>query len=267
VIDNRSGEENTMRKAVAGVMGLLFVGLASPGGAAAAEIKVLSTGNMSSILAELTGEFERTTGHKVVIEYGSTTRIKSRIEAGEAADLTINEKFVLDDLLHQARIANGTIVDIARSPLAIGIRAGAPKPDVSSIDALKGTLLTAESIAHPDPSGGAQDGVYFVNLMRYLGITDQLKPKIKLTMGGDAAAQAAASGAAQITIAQRRNFIGLNSVQMLEPLPDLPGGKFLMEAGVVAHAREPEGAMALAKFLASPARAAVIRAKGMEPYM
>jgi molybdate transport system substrate-binding protein len=255
-----------MRKAFTGVMGLLCLGLASPGGAAAAEIKVLSTGNMATIMAELTGEFERATGHKLVIQYGSTTRIKSRIEVDEAADLTINEKFVLDDLLHQARIANGTIVDIARSPLAIGVRAGAPKPDVGSVDALKRTLLAAESIALPDSSGGAQDGAYFVNLMQFLGITEQLKPKIKLTMGGDAAAQAAASGAAGIAVAQRRNFIALNGTQMLEPLPDLPGVKFLMEAGVLAHARQPEAAMALAKFLSSPARAAVIRAKGMEPY-
>jgi molybdate transport system substrate-binding protein len=243
----------------------LFAVFALRGGAAAAEIKVLSTGNMTSIMAELISEFERATGHKVVIQYGSTTRIKSRIEADEAADLTINEKFVLDDLLHQARIANGTIVDIARSPLAIGVRAGAPKPDVGSVDALKRTLLAAESIAYPDPRGGAQDGTYFVNLMSYLGITEQLKPKIKLTMGGDAAAQAAASGAAQISVAQRRNFLGLAGVSMLEPLPDLPGAKFLMEAGVIAHAREPQAALALAKFLASPARAAVIRAKGMEP--
>jgi len=255
-----------MRKAFACVMGLVAV-LALRGGAAAAEIKVLSTGNMTSIMAELTGEFERATGHKLAIQYGSTTRIKSRIEADEAADLTINEKFVLDDLLHQARIAKGTIVGIARSPLAIGVRAGAPKPDVSTVDALKRTLLAAESIAYPDPSGGAQDGTYFVNLMRYLGIADQLKPKIKLTMGGDAAAQAAASGAAQIAVAQRRNFIALSGAAMLQPLPDLPGVEFLMEAGVVAHAREPEAAMALAKFLSSPARAAVIRAKGMEPYM
>src|SRR5215470_10848141 len=180
----------------------------------AADIKVLSTGNMSSILAELGKEFDRASGHKLVIEYGSTTRIKSRIEADEAADLTINERFVLEDLLHQARIAACTIVDIARSPLAIGVRAGAPKPDVSTVDALKRTLLAAESIAYPNPSGGAQDGTYFVNLMRYLGITEQLKPRITLTMGGDAAAQAVASGSAQIGVAQRRNFISLNGVQL-----------------------------------------------------
>src|SRR6266436_8798655 len=107
----------------------------------AADIKVLSTGNMSSILAELGKEFERASGDKLAIEYGSTTRIKSRIEADEAADLTINERFVLEDLLRQARIAGGLIVDIARSPLGIGIRAGAPKPDVSSADALKRALL------------------------------------------------------------------------------------------------------------------------------
>jgi molybdate transport system substrate-binding protein len=254
-----------MRKAFAGAVALLLLGPAS--GAGAAEIKVLSTGNMASILAEVTGEFERSTGHKLVIEYGSTTRMKSRIEADEAADLTINERFVLEDLLRQARIATGTMVDIARSPLGIGIRAGESKPDIGSVDGLKRTLLAAASIAHPDPTGGAQDGTYFVNLIRRLGIADQLKPKIRLTMGGDAAAQAVASGSAQIGVAQRRNFISLSGVQLLEPLPDLPGIKFLMVAGVVASAREPGAAMALAKFLSSPAVAPVIRAKGMEPYM
>jgi molybdate transport system substrate-binding protein len=224
----------------------------------AADIKVLSTGNMSSILAELGKEFERASG--------STTRIKSRVEADEAADLVINERFVLEDLLHQARIANGTLVDIARSPLAFGVRAGGAKRNVSTVEALKQTLLGAESIAQPDASGGAQDGTYFVNLIRYLGIADQVKPKIKLTMGGDAAAQAVASGAAQMGVAQRRNFNTLPGVQMLEPLPDLPGVKFLMVAGVLANAREPNGALAFAKFLASPSAAAVIKANGMEPY-
>ncbi len=256
-----------MRKAFAGVLGLVLLGVALDASAAgAAEIRVLSTGNMVSILTEVTGEFERTSGHKLKIEYGSTTRMKSRIEADEAADLTINERFVLEDLLRQARIA-GSIVDIARSPLGIGIRAGAPKPDVSSADALKRALLAAESIAHPDPSGGAQDGTYFVNLIRQLGIAEELKPRIKLTMGGDAAAQAVASGAAAIGVAQRRNFISLSGVQLLEPLPDLPGIKFLMVAGVLGRAREPSAAMALARFLSSPALAPVIRAKGMEPYM
>jgi molybdate transport system substrate-binding protein len=133
-------------------------------------------------------------------------------------------------------------------------------------EALKQTLLGAESIAQPDASGGAQDGTYFVNLIRYLGIADQVKPKIRLTMGGDAAAQAVASGAAQMGVAQRRNFNALPGVQMLEPLPDLPGVKFLMVAGVLANAREPNGALAFAKFLASPSAVAVIKAKGMEPY-
>jgi molybdate transport system substrate-binding protein len=257
-----------MKKSLMGAAALLYLGLAlPPGGAGAAEIKVLSTGNMISILTEITAEFERASGHKLVIETGSTTRIKTRIEADEPADLTINERFVLEDHLRQARIATGSIVDIARSPLGIGVRATAPKPDVSTVDALKRVLLSAESIAHPDPSGGAQDGTYFVHLIRQLGIADQLKPKIKLTMGGDAAAQAVASGSAPIGVAQRRNFIALNGVQLLEPLPDLPGVKFLMVAGVLANAREPAAATAFARFLSSPARANVIRAKGMEPYL
>ena len=249
-----------------GTMALLFLGLALPAGnAGAAEIKVLSTGNMVSILTELTGEFERASGHKLVIEYGSTPRIKARVQA-EAADLTINERYVLDDLVKQGRVVTGTVVDIARSPLGIGVRAGAPRPDISTSDALKRTLLAAESIAYPDPTGGAQDGTYFVDLIARLGIAEQLKPKIKLTMGGDAAAQLIAAGGAQIGVAQRRNFISLNGVQLLEPLPDIPGIKFLMVAGVVTGAREPAGAAAFAKFLSSPGVAPVIKAKGMESY-
>lgn len=256
-----------MRKAFAGmgVAGPLLAAILYAGAAEAAEIKVLSTGNMVSILTEVTGAFERSSGHKLVIEYGSTTRMKARVENDEAADLTINERFVLEDLLRQARIATGTLFDVARSPLGIGVRAGAPRPDISTVDGLRNALLSAESIAQPDAAGGAQDGVYFVNLIRYLGISTQVKPKIKLTMGGDAAAQAVASGSARIGVAQRRNFIALDGVQLLEPLPDLPGIKFLMVAGVLANAHEPAGALAFAKYLASPAAASVITAKGMEP--
>jgi molybdate transport system substrate-binding protein len=245
----------------------LAVGLALPAGqAGAAEIKVLSTGNMQSILGALTADFEGATGHKLVIEYGSTPKMKTRIESGEAADLTINERYVLDDLLKQGRVEAGTLVDIARSPLGVGVRAGAHKPDISSAEAFKRALLAADSIAYPDPSGGAQDGTYFAGLIMRMGIADELKPKIKLTQGGDAAAQLVAAGGAQLGVAQRRNFNALKGVELLEPLPDIPGIKFLMVAGVVKGSREHNGAVALTKFLSSPAVAPVIVAKGMEPY-
>jgi molybdate transport system substrate-binding protein len=251
-----------------GICALLAVaGLAWPAGhAGAAEIKVLSTGNMQSILADLTPGFERTSGHKLTIEYGSTTRARDRILAGEGADVTINEWFVLEDLLRQDRLAAGSIIGIARSPLGIGVRAGAAKPDISSAETLRRTLLAAESIAHPDPSGGAQDGTYFVGLIARLGIAEELKPKIRITQGGDAAAQLVAAGGAQIGVAQRRNFISLKGVELLEPLPDLPGMKFVMTGGVVAGVHEPAAARALLSFLSSAAAAPTIMARGMELY-
>jgi molybdate transport system substrate-binding protein len=250
------------RLAIGAITMLLLAGLGPQAGAG--EIKVLSTGNMSSILGDLTGEFERTSGHKVVVETGSTTRIRERVLAGEAADVTINERYVLEDLLRQDRLVEGTMIRIARSPFAVGIRAGARKPDVSSSEMLKRALMEAESIAQPDAATGAQDGVYFIGLIARLGIADALKPKIKITQGGDAAAQAVLSGAAQLGVAQRRNFISLKGVEMLEPLPDLPGMKFVMDGAVVAGAHEREGAMALLRFLASAA--ITIRARGMEAY-
>jgi molybdate transport system substrate-binding protein len=236
------------------IVALLLAGLISAAGVArAAEIKVLSAGNMTSILKDVTGEFKRATGHKVV-------------QGGEVADLTINERPILEDLAKQGRIAPGGIVDVARSPFGVAVRAGAPKPDISTADALKRTLLAAESIAQPNPANGAQDGMYFDDLIAKLGIADHIKPKIKLTQGGDAAAQLVAAGGAQIGVAQRRNFFALNSVQLLEPLPDIPGIKFLMAAGLVANAREPAAAAAFAKFLSSAAVAPAIKAGGMEAY-
>jgi molybdate transport system substrate-binding protein len=257
-----------MQRLNLGAMALLCLGLGLglPAGAGAADIKVLSTGNMQSILGALTSDFEGATGHKLVIEYGSTTKMKARIEAGDAADLTINERYVLDDLLKQSRVEAGTLTDVARSPLGVGVRAGAPKPDIGSEEAFKRALLAADSIAYPDPSGGAQDGAYFASLIMRMGIADALKPKIKLTQGGDAAAQLVAAGGAQIGVAQRRNFNTLKGVELLEPLPDIPGIKFLMVAGVVKGSHEHDAALAFAKFLASPAVAPTIVAKGMEPY-
>jgi molybdate transport system substrate-binding protein len=236
------------------------------GHATAADIKVLSTGNMATILADLTGEFESATGHKLIIEYGSIVRVRSRVEAGEAADLAITERPILEDLAKQGRIAGNTIMDIARSPLGVAVRAGAPKPDISTSDAFKRALLSAASIAVPNPANGAQDGIYFVDMVARMGIAAELLPKIKLTQGGDNAAQLVASGGAEIGIAQRRNFNALNGVALLEPLPDIPGIKFPMAAGITANAHERDGAMALAKFLSSAAVAPVITKRGMEPY-
>jgi molybdate transport system substrate-binding protein len=233
--------------------------------AAAADIKVLSTGNMQSILGALAPDFQEATGQKLVIEYGSTPKIKVRVEQ-EQADLTVNERYVLDDLLKAGRVQAGTLIDIARSPLGLGVRAGAEKPDISTPEAFKAALVKAESIAVPDPSGGAQDGNYFFDLIMRMGLTDTLKPKIKLTQGGDAAAALVASGGAQIGVAQKRNFNTLPGVTLLEPLPDIPGIKFLMVAAVVTGAHERDSALAFAKFLASPAAAPIIVAKGMEPY-
>jgi molybdate transport system substrate-binding protein len=252
-----------MKRLAIGALTLLLAAGLGPQ-ASADNIKVLSTGNMATILSDLTVEFERTSGHKLMIETGSTTRIRERVLNGEAADVTINERYVLEDLLRQDRLIEGTMVRIARSPFAIGIRAGARKPDVGSSEALKRALTEAASIAQPDAAGGAQDGVYFVGLIARLGIADALKPKIKITQGGDAAAQAVASGAAELGVAQRRNFLSLKGVEMLEPLPDLPGMRFLMDGAVVAGSHEREPAMALLRFLSSAA--ITIRARGMEAY-
>src|SRR5262245_24560775 len=130
--------------AAAAKIGFIML-LAQGGSAHAAEVKVMAGAAMSGGFGELVPQFERVTGHKIVIEYGSTGTFKKQIEAGEAFDLVIIGSDGVDDLIKQGKIAGDTRVDIARVGIGAAVRAGAPKPDISSVDAFKNTLLNVKS--------------------------------------------------------------------------------------------------------------------------
>ena len=251
-----------MKVAVAATAGVL----AWAGTALAAEITIMTSQGCLSGVRDLAAGFEKATGNKVNVSFEAGNALNEKIDANAPADLVANTLDQFDPLVMRGKVVSGSFVEFARAGNGVAAKAGTIKRDISTPEAFKRALLAAESIAYPDPSGGAQDGTYFAGLIMRMGIADELKPKIKLTQGGDAAAQLVAAGGAQIGVAQRRNFNTLKGVELLEPLPDLPGIKFLMVAGVAKGAHEHEGALALAKFLASPAVAPTIVAKGMEPY-
>src|ERR1700692_1635261 len=131
--------------------------------AQAAEVKVLGFLSLRPILAELAPEFERATGNRLALAYDSVTSMRGRIAAGETADVVIASRSVLDDLARLDRIAAGSITDLARISIRLCVRAGAPKPDIGSVDALKRTLLSAVSIAFTDPARGALAGRAFAD--------------------------------------------------------------------------------------------------------
>jgi molybdate transport system substrate-binding protein len=244
-----------------GLMFLLMVGIA----AQAAEVKVLSAEVMKPALTELTAEFERMTSHKLTISYDSAGGIRNRVQGGEAADVAIIQKPAMETLSEQGKIARGSVVTLARSGVAVAVRKGAPKPDIGTADALKRSLLAARSIAYPDPARGAASGIHFRGVIERLGIAQEVNAKAKLMKG--TLPEFAAHDEAEIAITQPMEILSEPSYDLVDWLPDALQNynAFTWAAGVTANAKEPDTAKALIKFLSSPAAAAVIKKRGMNP--
>jgi molybdate transport system substrate-binding protein len=262
-------ESKTATVIILSAIGFLFSPITVPAGvnANAAEIKMLSANVFTGVLDELAGGFERTAGHKVVIVYGTAGAIRNRIQASEFADVAILPRPMMDELLLQARITPGSIVNLAHSAVGVAVRTGAPKPDISSVDAFKCSLLASKSISYPDPTRGGATGVLFTRVLERLGMTEAIKAKTRFPPSGQFAVEVIARGEAEIAISQPMEVLAQPGVELVGLLPlelqDLPN--FTFSAGIVAAAREPQAAQALIQFLSGPAAAPVLRAKGMEP--
>ena len=239
-----------------------FIALLAQGVAAnAAEVKVLAGAVMPGVFAELGPQFERVTGHKIVIQYGPGAALRSQIEAGEAFDLAIIASERVDDLIKQGKIAGDTRMDIVRVGIGVAVREGAPKPDISSVDAFKRMLLSVKSVTY-GPADAT--GEHFIKLLDRLGIADQVKGKLKPS-GPDRVAQVVAAGEVDLAIGAGPLLASAKGVQFVGLFPAELQNWFVNTAGVSATARQPDAARALIKHLTTPEAAAVIRAKGMEP--
>jgi len=234
--------------------------------AQAAEIKVLGFLSLRPILAELAPAFERTTGNRLTLAYDSVNSMRGRIAAGETADVVIASRSALEDLAKLDRLGSGSIMDLARISIRLFVRAGTPKPDISSVAALKRTLLAASSIAFTDPARGALAGRAFADALDRLGIADQLKANSKSIQGlGSEVVAAVAAGTAAIGAAPTNDLTPLpGGIEIVGPLPQELGSDVVISAGVPTNARAPEAAAALIEFLAAPAATPAITAHGME---
>ena len=227
----------------------------------AAEIKVLSTQATEQSYRELVPQFEKETGHKVTTIFTGTLDLKKRIAAGEAYDLIIMAATDLDGFVKAGTVVSGTRVDLAKSGVGAGVKAGAPKPDISSVDALKKTVLAAKSIGYST----GPSGLYIVGMFEKLGIGDQIKPKLKQTATGVFVGTLVASGEAEIGFQQVSEMSQFAGVDYVGPLPAAVQQYTTFASGIQAGAKEAEAAKALVKFLTSPTAAPVFRKKGMEP--
>ena len=222
------------------------------------EIKVLCTIGVKPALPGVVAEFERATGHKVVIDWGNASTLKTRYLEGERADVAILTAAAIDDLAKAGKV--GGRVDLARSGMGLGIKAGAPKPDISSPEALKRTLLAAKSVGY---STQGASGIYFVTVIERLGIAAEVKAKHKDTAG--AVGELIANGEAEIGVQQIPELAAVPGVEVLGPLPGDLQVITVFSAALNSKAKDNAAAQAFVKFISAPAAAAAYKAKGLDP--
>ena len=216
----------------------------------AAEVKVLSAGAVRAIVTELTPAFEKETGHKVTFEFGTAGQTRQRL-ASEPADVVILPDTGLEEQIKQDRVVAGSRADIARTGMGVGVREGAPKPDISTTEAFKKALLAAKSITYVDPSQGATSGVYFSGLLQSWGIADAMKPKTTLVSGGYPA-ERVATGEVEMVVHQISEIMPVKGVTVVGPLPKDIQKVTTYSAGLVSKASAVEAARAYIAYLMSP---------------
>ncbi len=234
--------------------------------ASAAEVRVMISGGLTAAYKALVPEFERSTGHKVLTAYGpsmgtTTNAIPVRLERGEPADVLIMVGYALEDLAKKDKVIAGSSVDLVKSPIAVAVKSGTPKPDISSADALKRTLLAAKSIAYSDSASG----VYVsTELFQKLGIADEVKGKHR-AIPAEPVAGVVARGDAEIGFQQISELLPVPGVDIVGQLPGEVQKITVFSAGIASVSKEPEAGRALIRFLASLAAAPAIIKSGMEP--
>src|SRR5438034_4888299 len=236
----------------------VFIALAT--GTHAAEVKVMSTNGVKAVLEELVPQFENAAKHKLVVRFGPAAELKVQIEKGEPFDVAILTAAALDDLIKQGKLAAATRAGIARSGAGVAIRKGAPRPDISTAESFRRTLLAAKSVAYV---GTGATGSNMTKIFEQLGIAAEMKPKIKV-LSGISAADAVARGDAELGFTQISEILPVEGAELAGPLP--PGIQIytIFAAAVGPGAKDPAAAKSFIDFLTTPAAAAVIKVKGME---
>ena len=205
--------------------------------------------------------FERKTGHKLVTTFEVAAALKRRIDAGEKFDVAILTVPIIDELIKQGKIVAGTRVNVARGGMGLAVRAGAPKPDISSAEALKITLLLAKSIAYPKEG---LVGINFTRIQERLEIAESIKPKAVLT-AAEGPADLVARGEAEIAVHLMPELLAAKGVVVLGAFPPQLQYYLILPGAVAANAAEAQAAKELLQFLVGPAATPVMKARGYEP--
>jgi molybdate transport system substrate-binding protein len=243
---------------------LILAALAALSPASAAEIRVLTAGAFKPIVLAITTEFEKQTGHKLIVDNDTAGALQRRILGGEAFDVAVVTPAVIRELADKGKIVDGTPVNLARTAVGVAVKEGAAQPDIKTVESFKAALLAATKVAYIDPAAGGSSGIYFSKLLETMGIADAVRAKAVLVPGG-LVAQRLVTGEADLAIHQISEILAVKGATLVGPLPREIQNYTTYAGGLGAGALQPEAAKALIAFLNGDVARRVLAEKGMEP--
>ena len=245
-------------------IGFIFL-LVAGTAAESAEIKVLAAYGIQAVVEDLGPKFERATGHKLAITFATGGATVKRAQDGEVADVVIAPKPGIDGLVKNGKVAPDNVTALASTGISVAVRKGAPKPDISSPEALKRTLVAAKSITYLNPADGGASGIHFAKVLDRLGIANEMKSKTIFAPKTGAVGDLVSNGDAEIGVLQFQLLFLVPGIEIVGPLPADLQESTVFSTAIMGGVREVEASKALITFLRTPEAAAVIKAKGMKP--
>jgi molybdate transport system substrate-binding protein len=243
----------------------VLLGATSTRAADAAEIKVLAGSALEPVFVEIIPQFERSSPHRILLDSdGAIGAMTDRIEKGEVADVVIVSGAQIDRLEEQGKVAAGSRADLARVGVGVFVRKGASRPDITTVDSFKRTLLTAKSIGYNDPAAGAPVSIYLLGVFERMGIATEMKSRTVVFTKRTERFAPVARGEVEIGFNQISEILAAPGVDLVGPLPAAIQNYTQFSAGIVTNGKQPAAAKAFIEFMSSPAAKAVMKAKGFE---
>jgi len=224
-------------------------------------LRVMGSNGVKGVIDELRAQCEKAVGRPLAIDFNTSASVKQRIQSGEAFDVAILTTEIIDDLIKSGKIAPAGRADLARSGIGFGIRAGVKKPDISTPEAVKRTLLSAKSITYV-PDGASK--VHIIKMLDDLGITNEMKSKTVLAKGADEATRSAADGKVELVLTLISEIVPTHGLDLIGPFPAKYQNYVSFAAGISPSSKNVEAAKALIAYLSSPAAGPTFKSKGMD---
>ena len=242
---------------------MMVTALLASGAVKAAELKVLSGNGARAAVAELSARFERATGVKVAVDFAVNPTVQKRVEGGEAFDVAVLNPPTLDALIKEGKVVKDTRAVIGRIGLGVAMAANAPAVDVSTVEGFKRVLLNAKAIAYP---GDGASGKYFASLVERMGLSDQLKDKLR-PMPGEYNVEVVAKGDIDVVVVVASRIYGVPGARLVGLIPPELQTWIGFATGVSANARDPGLARKLTRYFTAPTAEPLLRQMGMEPFV